>query len=129
LQKSEGSQDFTKLMPMVQGIQVNRLVLRFEDQSLTKRLLPLVAAMQGMDEQTFVASAGAVVQLALLQLKNQAFTEKAVAAVNAYLKDPRSITIAAKPAQPVTVMQVMSLDAANPGAAIDQLGVSVTAND
>jgi len=26
-------------------------------------------------------------------------------------------------------MQVMSLDAANPGAAIDQLGVSVTAND
>src|SRR6185295_8201196 len=47
LQKSEGSQDFTKLMPMVQGIQVNRLVLRFEDQSLTKRVLPLIAAMQG----------------------------------------------------------------------------------
>jgi hypothetical protein len=128
LQKDQPS-DFAKLMPMVQGIQMSRLLFRFEDQSITKRLLPLAAKMQGMDEQTFVASAGAMVQLGLATLKNPAFTEKVVAAVNAYLKDPRSITLTAKPAQPVTVMQVMSLDPANPGAAIDQLGVSVSAND
>ena len=103
--------------------------MRFEDQSITKKILPMIAAMQGMDEATLVANAGAMVQLGLAELKNPAFTTKVVDAVNAYLKDPRSITIIAKPAQPVTVMQLMPLDPANPGAAIDQLGVSVTAND
>ena len=76
-----------------------------------------------------VANAGAMLQLGLAELKNPAFTQKAVEAVNAYLKDPRSLTILAKPAQPVSVMQLMSLDPANPGAAIDQLGVTISAND
>jgi hypothetical protein len=129
LQKQEAAPDIGKLMPLVQGIQLSRLIFRFEDQSITKRLLPIAAQMQGMDEPTLIASAGAMVQLSLTALKNPAFTQQVVAAVNAYLKDPRSFTIAAKPAQPVSVMQVMSLDPANPGAAIDQLGVSVTAND
>ena len=128
LHKEEAA-DFSKVMPMVQAIQVSRFLLRFEDQSITKRLLPLAAKMQGMDEQTMIASTGAMIQLGLTQLKNPAFTQKVVTAVSTYLKDPRSLTISAKPAQPITVMQVISLDPANPGAAIDKLGVDVTAND
>jgi len=127
--QKEAAMDVSKIMPMVQGIQMSRIVIRFEDQSITKRLLPLAAKMQGMDEQTMVATAGAMIQLGLASLKNPDFTNKVVTAVNTYLKDPRSFTISAKPAQPVSVMQVMSLDPNNPGAAIDQLGVSVTAND
>ena len=131
LQKLEGQAqpDANKFMPLVQGIQVSRVSVRFEDQSITKKVLPMLAAMQGMDEATMVANAGAMLQLGLAELKNPAFTQKAVEAVNAYLKDPRSITILAKPAQPVSVMQLMALDPANPGAAIDQLGVSISAND
>ena len=91
--------------------------------------MPLLATMQGMDEATMVANAGAMLQLGLAELKNPAFTQKAVEAVNAYLKDPRSLTILAKPAQPVTVQQLMALDPNNPGAAIDQLGITISAND
>ena len=117
-------------MPLVQGSRSAGCVLRFEDQSITKKILPLIAAMQGMDEATLWSPMPAPsLQLGLAELKNPAFTEKSVAAVNAYLKDPRSITILAKPAQPVTVMQLMPLDPNNPGAAIDQLGVSISAND
>lgn len=131
LQKLEGQAqpDPNKFMPLVQGIQVSRVSLRFEDKSITKKLLPMLAAMQGMDEATMVANAGAMLQLGLAELKNPAFTQKAVEAVNAYLKDPQSLTIVAKPAQPVTVQQLMALDPANPGAALDQLGVSISAND
>jgi hypothetical protein len=131
LQKLEGQTqpDADTLMPLVQGIEVSRVVLRFEDRSITKKLIPLLAKMQGMDEATMVANAGAMLQLGLAELKNPDFTQKAVEAVNAYLKDPRSITILAKPAQPVTVQQIMALDPANPGAAIDQLGVTISAND
>ena len=131
LQKLEGQAqpDPNVVMPLVQGIQVSRIVLRFEDQSITKKVIPLLARMQGMDEATMVANAGAMLQLGLAELKNPAFTQKAVEAVNAYLKDPRSLTILAKPAQPITVQQIMALDPNNPGAAIDQLGVSISAND
>ena len=131
LQKLEGQAqpDPAKFMPLVQGIQVSRVAVRFEDKSITKKLLPMLAAMQGMDEATMVANAGAMLQLGLAELKNPGFTQKAVEAVNAYLKDPQSITIVAKPAQPVTVQQLMALDPANPGAAIDQLGVTISAND
>lgn len=131
LQKLEGQAqpDPNTFMPLVQGIQVSRVTIRFEDQSITKRVIPLLAKMQNMDEATMVANAGAIVQLGLAELKNPAFTQKAVEAVTAYLKDPRSLTILAKPAQPVTVQQLMALDPNNPGAAIDQLGVTISAND
>ena len=103
--------------------------LKFEDQSITKKVIPLLARMQGMDEATMIANTGAMVQLGLAELKNPTFTQKAVEAINAYLKDPRSLTILAKPAQPVTVQQLLALDPNNPGAAIDQLGVTISAND
>lgn len=127
--KNEAQPDPNAFMPLVQGIQLSRVTIRFEDQSITKKVLPLIAAMQGMDEATMIANAGAMLQLGLAELKNPAFTQKAVEAINAYLKDPRSLTILAKPAQPVSVMQLMALDPNNPGAAIDQLGLSISAND
>jgi hypothetical protein len=120
--------DFTKLMPQLMGVSFSNFQVRFDDASLTKRLLPAVAAMQGMDEQTFVASAGAMMQIALAQLKSQAFTDMVTSAVTTFLKDPKSLTVSLTPAQPVQVQQIMSLDPANPGAAIDTLGVKVTAN-
>jgi hypothetical protein len=70
-----------------------------------------------------------MLQLTLMQLNNQAFTDQVVGAVNAFLKDPKSLTVALKPASPVKVEQLMSLNPADPGAAINLLGVSVTAND
>jgi hypothetical protein len=121
--------DFAALMPEVQKINLNGVQLRFEDASITKKLLPMLAAMQGMDEATMVANAGAMVQVGLMQLNNQAFTEQVVAAVSSFLQDPKSITVALKPAAPVTVMELMTLNPADPGAAIGKLGVTVTAND
>jgi len=121
--------DFNKLMPQLMGVTLSKLQIRFEDASLTKRLLPLVAAAQGLDDATFVASAGAMLTIALAQLKNPPFVEGVSSAVTAFLKDPKSITLSVLPTSPVQVQQLMTLDAANPGAAITTLGVSVTAND
>ena len=128
--QSAGAQpDFNALLPQLQAITFNGFMLRFEDASITKKLLPLAAAMQGMDEATMVANAGAMLQLGLAQLNNQAFTQQVVEAVNAFLKDPKSLTVAVKPPAPVKVIELMSLNPADPGAAIAKLGVSVSAND
>jgi hypothetical protein len=121
--------DFNKLMPQLLAVTLSKLQFRFEDGSLTKRLLPILAKQQNMDEASFVASAGAMLQITLAQLKNQPFTDSVVTAVTNFLKDPKSITVAIQPPQPIPVQQLMSMDPANPGAAIDALGLKVTAND
>ncbi len=128
-QKSGRPPDFNMLMPQLMNVSLSGFTVRFEDASITKKVLPIIAQMQGMDEAAMVANAGAMMQLSLMQLKNQAFTDQVVAAVNTFLKDPKSFTVSFKPAAPVKVEQVMSLDPANPGAAVDVLGVAVTAND
>ena len=128
-QKSGRQPDMNMLMPQLMNVSLSNLQIRFDDASITKKVLPLIAKMQGMDEAAMVANAGAMMQLSLMQLKSQVFTDQVVAAVNTFLKDPKSITVSLKPAAPVKVQQLMMLDPTNPGAAIDLLGLSVTAND
>jgi hypothetical protein len=128
-QKAGRVADFNMLMPQLMNVSLSGFQFRFEDASITKKVLPIIAKMQGMDEAAMVANAGAMMQIGLMQLKNQAFSDQVVGAVNAFLKDPKSFTISLKPAAPVKVQQLMTLDPANPGAAVDVLGVSVTAND
>jgi hypothetical protein len=127
---SSGQQpDFNAVMPQIQNITINGASFRFDDASVTKRLMPMMAAMQGMDEATMVNTAGAMVQMGLMQLQSPQFAEQAANAVNAYLKDPRSITIAAKPSSPVKVSDMMTLDPSKPQDTISKLGVTVSAND
>jgi hypothetical protein len=128
-QKETRPPDMSALMPQLMGVSLGTFQFRFEDASITKKLLPVIARMQGMDEATMVANAGAIMQVGLMQLKNQAFTDQVVGAVNAFLKDPKSITVSLKPAQPVPVQSIMTLNPTDPAAAINLLGVSVTAND
>ncbi len=128
-QKTGRPPDFNMLMPQLMNVSLSGFKIRFEDASITKKVLPIIAKMQGMDEAAMVANAGAMMQIGLMQLKNQAFTDQVVGAVNAFLKDPKSFTVSFQPAAPVKVQQLMTLDPANPGAAVDVLGVSVTAND
>ncbi len=121
--------DFMAMLPELQNVSFSGFTLRFEDNSITKKVMPLIAAMQGMDEAAMVANAGAMVQMSMMQLNNQAFTDQVVGAINGFLKDPKSLTITLKPATPVKVMDLMTMNPANPGEAIEKLGVSVTAND
>jgi hypothetical protein len=128
-QKAGTQPDFNALMPQVQNITFSGFSVRFEDQSITKKVLPMIAAMQGMDEAGLIASAGPMLQMGLMQLQNEAFAKQTAEAVNNFLKDPKSLTVSAKPAAPVKVSDLMTLNPAAPGEAITKLGVSVTAND
>jgi hypothetical protein len=129
-QTSGKEPDFSALMPQLQSISFGGLSLRFEDASLTPKLLPMIAAMSGMGTQEqLVANAGAMAQVGLMQLNSPEFTNQVVGAINSFMKDPKSFTITLKPAAPVTVQQMMGFNPADPGAAIKTLGVSVTAND
>ena len=70
-----------------------------------------------------------MLQMGLMQLQNEAFAQQTMAAVTSFLKEPKSLTITAKPAAPVKVSDFMAMNPNAPGEAITKLGVSVSAND
>ena len=120
--------DFATLSPQLQNVDIKGGSLRFDDASITKKILPLAAAMQGMDEKVLLASIPPTIQLTLVQLQNEALTKQAVDAVTAFLADPKSLMLSIKPAAPMKLSEFNALDPAKPGEAITKLGVSVTAN-
>jgi hypothetical protein len=129
MQKLEPNADPSALLPLAQSANFSRLVIRFEDSGITGKLIPLAAQMQGTDPQTMIANAGAMVQIGMSALNAPALTEQVVKAVSAYLADPRSITVSLKPASPLGISQLMTISPADPAAAVNMLGVNVTAND
>jgi len=120
--------DFAALSPQLQNVDIKGGSLRFDDASITRKILPLAAAMQGMDEKVLLASIPPTIQLTLVQLQNEALTKQAVDAVTAFLADPKSLMLSIKPAAPMKLSEFNALDPAKPGEAITKLGVSVTAN-
>lgn len=121
--------DFAAMSPQLQGVKIKGASIRFDDASITKKILPLAAAMQGMDEQVLLASIPPTIQLTLVQLQNEALTKQAVDAVTKFLADPKSLMLAIKPTAPMKVSDFNALDPAKPGDAITRLGVTVTANE
>jgi len=121
--------DFAAMSPQLQGVEIKGASVRFDDASITKKMLPLIAAMQGMDEQVLLASIPPTIQLTLVQLQNEALTKQAVDAVTRFLADPKSLMLSIKPTAPMKVSDFNTLDPAKPGDAITKLGVTVTANE
>jgi hypothetical protein len=121
--------DFAAMSPQLQNVEVKGGSVRFDDASITKKMLPLIAAMQGMDEKVLLASIPPTVQLTLVQFQNEALTKQAVDAVTKFLADPKSLMISIKPAAPMKVSDFGTLDPAKPGDAVTKLGVTVTANE
>ncbi|MFO1130779.1 MAG: hypothetical protein U1E16_01995 [Hyphomicrobiales bacterium] len=121
--------DFAAMSPQLQGVEIKGGSLRFDDASITAKMLPLVAKMQGMDEKVLLASIPPTVQLTLVQFQNEALTKQAVDAVSRFLADPKSLAISVKPAAPMKVSDFSTLDPTKPGDAVTKLGVTVTANE
>jgi hypothetical protein len=128
--QTEGKEpDYAALMPQLQGVQVTGASLRFEDQSIVNKLMPMFAAAQGLDEKTYRASIAPTVQLMLLQLQNEAFAKQAAEAVTAFFASPKSLTITAKPPAKLTVSDISAMDPNKPGESITKLGITISAND
>ena len=116
------------LAPLLSPLVLTDLVLRFDDQSGTRRLLAMIASDLQTEPTSLVAEATAALALGLSEAGNPALVEPVVNAAKAFLTDPKSLTIRSAPGKPVP-MQTLFATATNPAAWVTELPVSVTAND
>ena len=116
------------LLPYAEGISLKRARFRFEDASLTARLLALMAEAENTDVASFVADGTQGLDAMLAGTLDPAHARQVSAALTAYLNEPKSITFALAPSQPVHFAQIMAM-VQDPAALIELLQMSVTAND
>ncbi len=117
------------MLGLMQQMTFHSAQIRFVDDSLTNKVLEYVAGNQGMKPADVANQAKAVVPFALAQLNNPELTTKASQAVSAFLDNPKSLTIGARPAQPVPFALIAATAMSTPMELTKSLGVTVSAND
>ncbi|MBW8639677.1 hypothetical protein K1W69_20960 [Hoeflea sp. WL0058] len=116
------------MMGMMQQLTFNDLTLRFDDQSLTGKILEMAAAQQGMSADQLVQSISGMLPIMLAQIKNPDFQQNVSTAVSAYLANPENIEISATPPSPLPFASIMGAGIGSPESLPTLLNVQVKAN-
>ncbi len=102
--------------------------LTYQDQSLLPRAIKALAQTTGQDEAEIKAGYGAQAEAFASMLQDPALIEKVVAALRAFIADPKKLEIALTPVEPVSMLLIPSLSEAAPGELAKALNLTVQAN-
>lgn len=127
--EEEQSAQGIAMLGLMQQLTFNSASIRFDDESLTSKVLEVVAKGQNTTPSAIANQAKAIVPFGLAQLNLPDFAQAVSKAVNTYLDDPKSIEIKAAPPEGVPFAQIVATGMGTPQALIPQLNVTVTAND
>ncbi|MBA1143773.1 hypothetical protein [Mesorhizobium neociceri] len=117
------------LLGLLQQLSFNSASVRFDDDSLTGKVLEYVGKQQGMSGKDIANQAKAIVPFGMAQLNNPELTAEVTAAVSKYLDDPKSLEISAEPPAAVPFALIMAGAMSNPLDLPKTLGVHVKANE
>lgn len=116
------------MLGMLQQLTFNSAEISFNDASLTKKVLDVVGAEQGVSGDQMAQSLKGLVPLMIAQLNMPELQNQISQAVNTYLDDPKSLKITAAPENPVPFPMIMGAAMGAPNTIPQVLGVTVTAN-
>ncbi len=117
------------MLGLVQQLSLVDAQIRFEDAGITKRGLDYAGKSQGTDGAQMAQMVKGMVPILLAQAKLGALQNEVSAAVNSYIDDPKALTIAAAPANPVAFPMIMGAAMGAPETIPGLIGLKVTAND
>ncbi|ABR59662.1 hypothetical protein GOC91_21105 [Sinorhizobium medicae] len=117
------------MLGLMQQLTFNSASIRFDDASITKKALDYAGSQQGVTGEQLAQSLKGLVPIMMAQLNVPELQNQVTSAVNAFLDEPKSLTISAKPEKPVPFPMIMGAAMGAPNTIPSVLGVKVTAND
>ncbi|EHS48683.1 hypothetical protein PDO_0788 [Rhizobium sp. PDO1-076] len=117
------------MLGLVQQLSLINAKVRFEDAGITKRGLDYAGKTQGTDGAQMGQMIKGMLPILLAQAKLGALQNEVSTAVNAYIDDPKALTILAQPANPVAFPMIIGAAMGAPESIPALIGVKVTAND
>ncbi len=131
--KNQGKQDNSAaglaMLGLAEQLNLKNLSIRFDDASLTDKLLTYYAKKQGSDAAALREQIKMMVPLMATQLKNPDFIQSVKDASDKYFTDPKSLTLSASPDQPVTFASIAAAASLDPTKLIQLLKVGIVANN
>ena len=115
-------------LSLLQQLTFNVMSIRFDDASLTEKVLKLAGSKQGVSAKQTAQTAKALLPFALASLGIPDLQQQISAAVSIYLDNPQSIEIKATPPEPVSFGQIMAIAIADRRAIAAAIGVEIIAN-
>ena len=115
-------------MGLMQQLTFNSLAFRFDDASLTGKLLEFAGKQQGISGEQMAQAAKGLLPFALGRLGIPALQQQITTAASAYLDDPQNIEIKAAPEAPVPFGQIVGSAMGDPRSLAELLNVQVTSN-
>ncbi|WP_425087271.1 hypothetical protein [Stappia sp.] len=129
LEQLDAAQDSPEqAMGLMQGLLVESVSLRIDNDSIVDRVLENQAKEAGATREVFVEQLTGALPFMLSMLNNAEFQAKVAGAATAFLKDPKSLSASAMPAAPVPFAQILGTAMMAPQSLPDILGVTITAN-
>jgi hypothetical protein len=117
------------MLGLMQQLTFHMANIRFDDDSLTGKVLEYVAKQQNVKPGDIANQAKAIVPFLTAQLNNPELSAEITAAVTKFLDDPQSIEVDATPEAPVPFALIAAGAMSTPLDLPKTLGVSVTANE
>lgn len=114
---------------MLQQLSLYHVSLRFDDASLTNRILDAFAKQRGIDREKMIQGLKGTLPFALAALQNAEFQQQVSSAVGAFLDNPESIEIAVEPASPLSFAVITGSAISAPQTLPEVLGLTVKANE
>ncbi|VAW22611.1 hypothetical protein MNBD_ALPHA12-900 [hydrothermal vent metagenome] len=115
------------LMGAVTQLSFDSFGLRFDDASISDKVLNMLTKEKGMSRQDMIAAANAMLPAVMADVASPVFIKQVVGAVSSFLENPQSIEVTARPNAPLPFLTIMAA-AKDPSAVLDMLNVSVEAN-
>lgn len=127
--EEEKSAQQLAVLGLLQQLNFHAASIRFDDDSLTGNVLAYLAKEQGSQAGDIANQAKFMLPMMLAPLNNPDFVASVTEAVSTFLDNPENLTISAEPEKPVPFALIAAGAMAAPQGLIQQLNVSVTANE
>ncbi len=114
---------------LMQTATLNGLSIKLTDNSLINRIIEQQAKDTGVSADDLKTQLKVMVPAMMTPLEAPEFQAQVSTAVSAFLDDPQNFTIAAAPAAPTLIAQIVGIVAEAPGQIPAMLGLTVTANE
>ncbi|MFJ6322354.1 MULTISPECIES: hypothetical protein [unclassified Rhizobium] len=117
------------MLGLLQQLTFNSAKIRFDDASITGRALDFAGKQQGVSGKQLADTLKAMTPIMMAQLNVPELQNAVSTAVNAYLDNPKSLTVTAAPGKPVPVPMIIGAAMGAPQSIPQVIGLKVSSND
>ncbi|MFN3764113.1 MAG: hypothetical protein ACK4R3_00945 [Aliihoeflea sp.] len=127
--EAEQSRHGLAMLGLMQQLNLHGLEIKFDDASLTTKVLEYAAQDQGVSAADVASQTKAVLPFMMAGINAPQLSQMVTGALSQFIDNPQSLTVRAAPENPVPFSMLLAAGMASPDALVKQLNLSVTAND